>query len=165
MTHPAKTLAARLFDLIPPALPIEVIEEYGLTANVSQAQAITQEIILLSAYWIRYALRAGFPTPFGDMVEHQLVDHLQEHWESKFGLGEFSFEEFLETMRSRHKTWNQFTEQGAESIILCHQAIIELENQGALLDGKENSLLALLVDFVPVDELVEVVATIEEEAL
>ena len=91
LTQSAENAATRLFVLIPPAMPLDVLEEYGLAVTIPQAQAITQEIIALSTYWIRCALQAGIPEQFGKAIEQCITQNLQQQWESKFGLGMFSF--------------------------------------------------------------------------
>lgn len=162
MTEPAKNAAARLFNLITPAMPLEVLEGYGLNLTIPQAQAITQELIALSAFWIRCALQAGIPEQFGKTIWQSLTEHLQQDWENKFGLAMLSFDKFLGEMDARHAAWDELTRMSAEPITVINQAASDLEEQGLVPQGHQQFLVALFLDFVPIDEIGNVAKTIEE---
>ena len=162
MTQAARTAAARFFDLIPPAMPLEVLEEYGLTVTIPQAQTITKEIIALSAYWIRCALQAGIPEQFGKTIGQCLTEHIQLHWESKFGLESFSFEGFLGEMSTRHAAWDELTRKGGKPFTVLSQAAKDLEKQDLVSRDNQQCLAILFLDFVPIDEIGALAEAIEE---
>ncbi len=162
MNQSAQTAAVRLFELIPPAMPLEVLEEYGLTVTIPQAQVITKEIIALSMYWIWCALQAGIPDQFRTTIRQCLTEDIQQHWESKFGLEALSFDRFLAEMDTRHASWDNLTRKGGEPFMVFRQASMDLEEQDLVPQDKEEYLVALFLDFVPIDEIGAVTEAIEE---
>ena len=162
MTDTAKNAAARLFDLIPPAMPLEVLEQYGLNVTIPQAQTITKEILTLSAYWVRCALQAGMPEQFGNTIWQCMNEYIQQHWESKFGLEMESLEKFLGEIDQRHGDWDELTRRGAEPITVLSQAAMDLDEKSLVPQGHQQSLVALFLDFVPLDEIGAIAEAIEE---
>lgn len=162
MTDPGKNAADRLSELIPPAMPLEVLGEYGLNVTIPQAQAITKEMIALSAYWIWCALQAGIPEQFGKTIWQSIKDHIQQDWESKYGLEEFSFDQFLVEMQTRHSCWEEIERNGGEPITVISQAACDLDDRCIVPQGNQQYLVALFLDFVPIEEIGAVAEAIEE---
>ena len=91
-----------------------------------------------------------------------MTEHLQQHWESKFGLERVSFETFLGERDTRHAAWDELTRKGGEPITVLSQAASDLDEQGLVPQGTQPYLVALFLDFVPIDEIGPVAEAIEE---
>ena len=154
--------AAILFNLIPPAIAPDFLEDYGLTVSREQAQSITWEIVLLSTYWIHCALQAGIPEQVGKDLWEQIERQLKERWESRFGFVHRPINQFFSDLETRTEAWNAIAAQGGEPIIILTETASDMESKGLVSRGEKPKLLVFLLDLVPIVEIGQMAAEIEQ---
>lgn len=162
MTDLAHQTANELFRLIPPAVAPDFFEDYGLTLTAHQAQAVTKELLALTTYWITCAIRVSIPEPIGSRMHRAIHEQIRERWASKFGLGHVPIDQFLEGMENKHDTWDRLVQHGGEPIAILSQAARDLEADHVVASHDEQKILAVLLDLVPVEEIGELVAELEQ---
>ncbi len=161
MTEHAQQTAKALVQLIPPSVAPDFLEEYGLTLNAEQAQAVTKELLALSLYWITCAVRVSIPEPVCSQMHEAIHEQVREKWGSRFGMVHVPIDEFYATMERKHRTWEDITQQGGEPIAVLSAAAEGLEDEVIATPDRQN-MLAVLLDLVPIDEIGELVAELEE---
>jgi len=162
MTQPHQQEAESLFNLIPPSLAPDFLEDYGLSVSRDQAQSITWEITLLSTYWIRCALKVGIPKQEGEEIWEQVQRQVRSRWESRFGFVHRPIEQFFSDLETKGRTWNDIAEQGGEPIAILTEAASAMELEGTIPRGEEQKLLVVLLDLVPIEEIGQAAAEIEQ---
>jgi hypothetical protein len=162
MTLPYEQEAATLFNLIPPALATDFLEDYGLAVSREQAQSITWEIVLLSTYWIKCALQVGIPEQAGKDIWAQVQAQVRQRWESRFGFVHRPIEQFFSDMEIKYLAWDDIAQQGGEPIAVLTEVSSALETEGHIPRGKEPQMLVLLLDLVPIEEIGQAAAEIEQ---
>lgn len=162
MTEPHQQEAETLFNVIPPALAPDFIEDYGLSVSREQAQSITWEITLLSTYWIRCALKVGIPEQEGEEIWEQVLAQIRNRWESRFGFVHRPIEQFFSELESKGKDWNSIAKQGGEPIAILTEAASDMELCGIIPRGEEQKFLVVLLDLVPIEEIGQIAAEIEQ---
>lgn len=162
MTVPYQHEAETLFNLIPPALAPDFLEDYGLAVSREQAQSITWEIVLLSTYWIKSALQVGIPEQAGKDIWEQVQVQVRHRWESRFGFVHRPIKQFFLDMDAKFQAWDDITQQGGEPIAVLTEASSALETEGHIPRGKEQQLLVVLLDLVPIEEIGQAAAEIEQ---
>ena len=162
MTVPYQHEAETLFNLIPPALAPDFLEDYGLTVSRDQAQSITWEIVLLSTYWMKCALQVGIPEQAGKEIWGQVQAQVRHRWESRFGFVHRPIEQFFLDMVDKFQAWNDIAQQGGEPIAVLTEVASALESEGHIPRGKESELLVVLLDLVPIEEIGQAAAEIEQ---
>lgn len=161
MTEQAQETAKALVQLIPPSIAPDFLEEYGLTLTAQQAQAVTKELLALSLYWITCAVRVSIPEPVCSRMHQAIREQVREKWGSRFGLVHVPIDEFYAAMERKHQTWEDITQQGGEPIAVLSAAAEGLEDDVITTHDRQN-MLAVLLDLVPIDEIGELVAELEE---
>ena len=154
--------AATLFNLIPPAIAPDFFEDYGLMVSREQAQSITWEIVLLSTYWIHCALQVGIPEKAGKELWEQVQRQIKDRWESRFGFVHRPIDQFFSDLEIRTEAWNNIVDQGGEPIAILTKAASDMESKGFVPRGEEPKLLVFLVDLVPVEDIGQMAAEIEQ---
>ncbi len=162
MTEEAQQTAKALVELIPPSVAPDFLEEYGLTLTVQQAQAVTKELLTLSLYWMTCAVRVSIPEPVRSRMYQAIHEQVREKWGSRFGLVHVSIDEFYAAMERKHRTWEDITRQGGEPIAVLSAAAEGLEDDDVIPAHDRQNMLAVLLDLVPIDEIGELVAELEE---
>ena len=162
MTEQAQETAKALVQLIPPSVAPDFLEEYGLTLTAQQAQAVTKELLALSLYWITCAVRVSIPEPVCSRMQQAIREHVREKWGSRFGLVHMPIDEFYAAMEHKHRTWEDITQQGGEPIAVLSAAAEGLEDDGVIATHDRQHLLAVLLDLVPIEEIGELVAELEQ---
>ncbi len=162
MTEHALQTAKALVQLIPPSVAPDFLEEYGLTLTAQQAQAVTKELLALSLYWTTCAVRVSIPEPVCSQMHQAIREHIREKWGSRFGLVHVSIDEFYATMEFKHRTWESITQQGGEPIAVLSDAARGLEDDNVIASRDRQQILAVLLDLVPIDEIGELVAELEQ---
>lgn len=162
MTEQAQETAKALVQLIPPSVAPDFLEEYGLTLTTQQAQALTKELLALSLYWIACAVRVSIPEPVGSRMHQIIHEQIREKWGTRFGLVHVPIDEFYATMEHKHRTWEDITQQGGEPIAVLSAAAEGLEDDHVIASHDRQNMLAVLLDLVPIDEIGELVAELEE---
>lgn len=151
-----------LFNLIPPALAPDFLEDYGLTVSREQAQSITWEVVLLSTYWIKCATQVGIPDEAGKEIWELVQTQVKQRWESRFGFVHVPIEQFFSEMGPKFSTWDSIAEQGGEPIAILTEAAADMESEGTIPRGEEQKLLVVLLDLVPIDEIGQTATEIEQ---
>jgi len=151
-----------LVQLMPPSVAPDFLEEYGLVLTTQQAQAVTKELLALSMYWITCAVRVSIPEPVCGQMHRLIREHVREKWGSKFGLVHVPIDEFFAVMENKHQTWEHVTQQGGEPIAILSQAAKDLEADNIISSQDEQKILAVLLDLVPIEEIGELVAELEQ---
>ena len=162
MTEHAQQTAKVLVQLIPPSVTPDFLEDYGLTLTAEQAQAVTRELLALSLFWMACAVRVSIPEPVCSRMHEAIREQVREKWSSRFGLVHVPIDEFFIAMERRHRTWEDITEQGGEPIAVLSAAAEGLEDDVIATHDRQN-MLAVLLDLVPIDEIGELVAELEEK--
>ena len=162
MSHTHEEAAEKLFTLIPPALAPDFLEEYGLTVSREQAQSITWEIVLLSAYWIKCATQVGIPNEVGKRIWEQVQAQVRNRWESRFGFVHRPIEQFFSDAEIKYAAWDDIAQQGGEPIAILTEAAAVMESDGNIPRGEEQKLLVVLLDLVPIEEIGQAAAEIEQ---
>ena len=156
--HAAETL----FNLIPPALAPDFLQDYHLEVSRDQAQSITWEILLLSTYWIKCATQVGIPEEAGKEIWKLVLEHVRHRWESRFGFAHRPIDQWFSDGNTKYSTWDSIAEQGGEPIAILTEAASTMESEGTIPRGEEQKLLVLLLDLVPIDEIGHAAAEIEQ---
>jgi len=154
--------AENLLALIPQAIPLEVLENYGLTITLSEAEALSVEILSLTMFWIKDALSAGITADYRKKVWGEITGGLAREWNTKVGFETLTPSQFIEGMEKAHSAWDDIRDPGIEPITLFTQAATDLETRGILTSQTHQNAIGLFLDFVPVDEIGEVVSAIEQ---
>ncbi|MDE0404779.1 MAG: hypothetical protein OXI53_05660 [Nitrospira sp.] len=162
MTEHAQETAKALVQLIPPSVAPDFLEEYGLTLTTQQAQAVTKELLALSLYWITCAVRVSIPEPVCSRMHRAIHEQIREKWGSRFGLVHVPIDEFYVAMERKHRAWEDITQQGGEPIAVLSDAAERLEDDHVITSHARQHMLAVLLDLVPIDEIGELVAELEE---
>lgn len=151
-----------LLALIPQAIPLDVLENYGLTVSISQAETLSAEILSLTMFWIKDALSTGLTADYGKRIWGEVIACLAEEWDKKFGFETLTPSQFLQEMEETHAAWEKIRSPGIEPIMLFTYAANQLETRGILPSNDHQNVIALFLDFVPVDEIGEVASAIEQ---
>ena len=162
MTEHAQQTAQALVQLIPPSVAPDFLQEYGLTVTAEQAQAVTKELLALSLYWMTCAVRVSIPEPVCSQMHEAIREQVREKWGSRFGLVHVPIDEFHAAMERKHRTWEDLTQQGGEPIAVLSAAAEGLEEDHVIAARDRQNMLAVLLDLVPIDEIGELVAELEE---
>ena len=162
MTEEAQQTAKALVELIPPSVAPDFLEDYGLTLTTQQAQAITKELLALTLYWITCAVRVSIPEPVCSRMHEAIREHVREKWGSRFGLVHVPIDQFYAAMERKHRTWEAIAQQGGEPIAVLSAAAEGLEDDDVITAHDRQNMLAVLLDLVPIDEIGELVAELEE---
>ena len=162
MTDLAQQTAKALVQLIPPSVAPDFLEEYGLVVTTDQAQVITKELFALTMYWMTCAVRVSIPEPVCGQMHRAIHEHVREKWSSKFGLGHVSMDQVFAVMKRKHATWEHMTQQGGEPIAVLSESARELEEDNVIASRDRQKILAVLLDLVPLDEIGELVAELEQ---
>ena len=162
MTEHAQETAKALVQLIPPSVAPDFLEEYGLTLTTQQAQTLTKELLALSLYWITCAVRVSIPEPVCSRMHQTIHEQVREKWGSRFGLVHVPIDEFYAVMERKHRTWEDIAQQGGEPIAVLSDAAEGLEDDHVIASHDRQNMLAVLLDLVPIDEIGELVAELEE---
>ncbi len=162
MTEHAQQTAKALAQLIPPAVAPDFLEDYGLTLTAPQAQAVTKELLALSLYWMTCAVRVSIPEPVGSWMRQAIDEQVREKWGSRFGLVHVPIEAFYAAMEHKHRMWEDIAQQGGEPIAVLGEAARALEDDTGVSPRDRQNLLAVLLDLVPIDEIGELVAELEQ---
>ncbi len=71
-------------------------------------------------------------------------------------------EQFFSDIETKHKAWEHIANQGGKLIDILTQVASTLESEEIIPRGEEHKLLVLLLDLVPMEEIGQAAAEIEE---
>ena len=156
-------MVKEFYAVLPQRLASTTLGDYRLELSASNLQRITQEIVSLSLFWMEQALRVALSQDLAEHILKGIRTSIQERWETDFGLIPEHFTGFFERMEHQHKVWEELTKQGGETIAVLGEASSSVDLEGTVGVQDRQHLLALFLDFVPIEELGEIAARIEAD--
>lgn len=149
---PAQAATALLKTMpLPPSLA--QLEEYGLTASTSTAQAISREILSLNLYWIIAAIDAHIPMKYRDTIRKTLLESIKTAWWESGQLGPGTWEEYQTELEKRRIQYSQLVDhEGLSHMAVSAEAASQTENQGIIPFEDRDKLLVLMIDYAPAAE-------------
>ncbi len=153
--------AEALFRIIPRAVSPGTLEEYGIEAAREQAQQITREMLFLSLFWARWALRAHVSVRDATRVFGELRQCILRNWETSLGQAGQDAQRYFDDMEERHLTYDEIVKEGGTPVAVATEGAAIMEQTGAIGAEDRQKVLALLIDQIPVDELGELAEDIQ----
>lgn len=150
--------AQALSALIPRAVSPALLEEYGIESNDEQARHITRELLSLNLYWVHAAIEAHIPRQYRNVLFERLLQLIRQDWEEQFQQRAQQWEEFLGELTEREDQYRPFGNQPGGEMAVATEAGTILEDQGAVQAEDRAKVLALLVDYVPLDRYGELLS-------
>ncbi len=149
---PAQAAAALLQALpLPPSLA--QLEEYGLTASASTAQAISREILSLNLYWIIAAIEAHIPMKYRDAIRNTLLESIKTTWWASGQLGPGTWDSYHTESDERRTRYSRLIDhEGLNHMAVSAEAASQIENQGIIPFEDRDKLLIFMIDYAPVAE-------------
>ena len=159
--HTPRQAAEALFHIMPRAVSLSTLEEYGLEASREQAQQITREMLSLSLFWARWALRTHVPAKDATRVFDEFQQCVLRNWETSLGQAGQDAQHYFDEMEQRHLTYDEIIKEGGTPVAVATEAAAIMEQTGAIRTEDRQRALALLIDEIPVDELGELAQNIK----
>ena len=159
--HTPGQAAEALFHIMPRALSLSTLEDYGMEASCEQVQQITREILTLSLFWARWALRAHVSVKDATRVFDEFQQCVLRNWETTLGQAGQDAQRYFDEMEDRHLIYDEIIREGGAPVAVASEAAAIMEQTGAIRTEDRQRALALLIDEIPVDELGEVAENIK----
>ena len=153
--HTPRQAAEALFHIMPRAVSLSTLEEYGLEASREQAQQITREMLSLSLFWARWALRTHMSAKEVTRVFDEFQQCVLRNWETSLEQARQDAQRYFDEMEERHLTYDEIIREGGAPIAVATEAAAIMEQTGAIRTDDRQRALALLIDEIPVDGLGE----------
>lgn len=146
---------------MPRAVSSSTLEEYGIAAAREQAQQITRELLSLSLFWARWALRTHVAARDVTWIFDEFRHCVLRNWEMSLGQAGQDAQRFFDEMEERHLTYDEIIKEGGTPVAVATEAAAIMEQTGAIRAEDRQRTLALLIDQIPVDELGELAQNIK----
>lgn len=159
--HTPGQAAEALFHIMPRAVSLSRLEEYGMEASREQVQQITREILTLSLFWARWALRTHVSVKDATRVFDEFQQCVLRNWETDLGQTGQDAQRYFDEMEERHLTYDEIIREGGAPVAVATEAAAIMEQTGAIRTEDRQRVLALLIDEIPVDELGELAQNIK----
>ena len=143
--------AAALVAAMPTGVLVQQLEEYGIEATTEQAQAITQEVLSLNLFWIFAAIEAHIPQKYQSVLSEFILDEMKAGWGTTVPVGSASWTAYLNEWQERRRRYTRLVEEGMSPLAVSSEAVSLMEESRLVKEAERRNLLALLIDFVPVD--------------
>jgi len=143
--------AVALVAAMPTGVSVQQLEEYGIEATVEQAQAITQEVLSLNLFWIFAAIEAHIPQKYQPVLSEFILDATEAGWGTTVPIGSATWTAYLNEWQERRRRYRRLVEEGASPLAVSAEAAALMEEKQLVQEAERRNLLALLIDFVPVD--------------
>ncbi len=153
--------AEALFRIMPHAVSPSTLEEYGIEAAREQAQQITREMLSVSLFWARWALRAHVSAMDATRVFDEFRQCVLRNWGASLGQAGQDAQRYFDDMEERHLTYDEIIKEGGIPVAVATEAAAIMEQTGAIGAEDRQRALALLIDQIPVDELGELAENIK----
>jgi hypothetical protein len=153
--------AEALYQAVPHDLSGSILADYGIEATPEQASQITREVLCLNLFWIDCALRTALTIKQREQVWAELRTRIVRGWASDLGLDEFDATQYFQEVEERWKVYGQIMEEGASPMMFGTETAAILASLSAIQPEDRNKVVALLVDYVPVDHLGELAEEIK----
>lgn len=157
----ATQAAEALFRSMPHAVSLSTLEEYGIEVAREQVQQITREMLSLSLFWARLALRTHLSARDATRVFDAIRQCVLRNWETSLGQAGQSAQSYLDEMQERQTAYDEVVKEGGTPVAVATEAAAIMEQSGAIGAEDRQKALALLIDQIPVDELGELAQNIE----
>ena len=145
--------AAALLQAMPQFPSLAQLEEYGLTASASTAQAISREILSLNLYWIIAAIDAHIPMKYRNAIRDILLESIKTTWWESGQLGPGTWEEYQTELEKRRTQYSRLVDhEGLSHMAVGAEAASQIEHQGIILFEDRDKLLVLMLDYAPAAE-------------
>lgn len=138
----------------------ELLLDYGLHVDPDQSRAIMKELLSLTLYWIGSALQANFRPEAAECIMKELQHRIEQGWRD-LGMQGFEPAAVFKEAKIRQAVYHQMLQEGGSLISVFGESARFLEFEGVIEAGHHQHVLALLIDFVPVDTFGEVLDGIE----
>lgn len=159
--HTPAQAAEALFRVMPHAVLPSMLEEYGIEAAREQAQQITREMLSLSLFWARSALRAYASAKAATRVFGEFRQCILKAWETSLEQAGQDAQRYFHDMEERHLTYDEIIKEGGTPVEVATEGAAIMEQTGAIGAEDRQKALALLIDQIPVDELGELAENIQ----
>ncbi len=159
--HTPAQAAESLFRVMPRAVSPSMLEEYGIEAPREQAQHITRELLSLSLFWARWALRTHMSARNAELVLDEFRQCVLRNWDTSLGQVGQDVQRYFDDMQERHLTYDEIIKEGGTPVAVATEAASIMEQIGAIRTEDRQRALALLIDQIPVDELGEMAENIK----
>ena len=163
MTQTPEEMVKEFYGVFPQRLSSTTLGEYGLELSSSNVQRITLEILSLSVFWMKQAMRVALSQDLAEQILQGIRQSIQEKWTTDFGLNPEHLTGFFERIDHQHGGWENITKQGGETIAVLGEASSSVELEGTIGVQDRQNLLALYLDLVPIEELGEIAGRIEAD--
>lgn len=145
--------AAALFRAMPLPPSLAQLEEYGLTASASTAQAISREILSLNLYWIIAAIDAHIPMKYRDTIRDILSESIKTTWWASAQLGPGTWDSYQTELDERRARYTRLVDhEGLSHMAVSAEAASQIEHQGIIPFEERDKLLVLMIDYAPAVE-------------
>lgn len=145
--------ATALLQAMPQPPSLAQLEEYGLTASASTAQAISREILSLNLYWIIAAIDAHIPMKYRDAIRKILLESIKTTWWATGLLGRDTWDSYQTEVDERRVRYSRLVDhEGLSHMAVSAEAASQIENQGIIPFEDRDKLLVLMIDYAPVAE-------------
>jgi len=143
--------AVALDAAMPMGVSVQQLEEYGIEATTDQAQAITQEVLSLNLFWIFAAIEAHIPQKYQSALSELIVNAMEAGWGTTVPVGSADWTLYLDEWQERRRRYGRLVEEGVPPLAVSIEAATLMEKKHLVREVERHNLLALLIDFVPVD--------------
>ena len=143
--------AAGLVAAMPVGVSVQQLEEYGISATMEQAQAITQEVLSLNLFWMFAAIEAHIPQKYQSGLSQIIMDTIEAGWGKTVPVGSASWTVYLGDWQERRIRYSRVVEEGMSPLVVGMEAAALMEENHLVKVAERRNLLTLLIDFVPVD--------------
>ena len=104
---------------------------------------------------------AQYPGMGKDLWE-QVQRQIKDRWESRFGFVHRPIEQFFSDLKTRTEAWNAIASQGGEPIAILTETASDMESKSFVSCGEKSKLLVFLLDLVPIEDIGQAAAEIEQ---
>ena len=150
--HTPTQVAGALFSLMPRGLSASALAEYGLELAPERAQEITRELLGANLFWVSSALETLLPPSERDRVWAELQTIIRSAWAPILEVGGQDLDAYFRDMDKRHLSYQDIVREGGTPLSVFNETASVLESGHVVQAEDRTSVLALLIDLVPVDE-------------
>jgi hypothetical protein len=161
MPQTAQEAAESLFAMLPLPVSPATAGDYGIEAAPEQIQQITREMLSLNLFWLHQALTTVLSKPDGDRVFNELCRCVQAHWSTTLGLEGHDEQDYLKEADSRRQVYGRISREGGSPVAVFTETVEILESAWAIRTEDRQKILALLLDTIPVEEIGEMVESLD----
>lgn len=143
--------AQELYALLPRALAPTLLEDYGMTTTAEQAGGLTRELLSVNLYWIRAAITAHIPAKYQALIYERLLALVERDWNGEFSQTHVSWTSYQADLTERHATYHPIGLQPGGHLAVANEACRIAEERRLIQPEDRSKMLALLIDFVPLE--------------